>query len=108
MQKKFLKFDNGKVRMSLLPPIALKAIARAYTYGEKKYNAWNWIKAPTWSEYYDPLQRHLNACWSGEDCDDESKLLHLAHAGCCLMMLLVFQICGLSKDDRQKIKKEMK
>jgi len=35
-----------------------------------------------------------------KDNDEESKMLHLAHAGCCIMILLVFQLLGIGKDDR--------
>ena len=100
MQKKFKKFDQGKTRFSLLHPIALKAIAKVFTHGAIKYDDWNWIKAPSWSKYYDALQRHLNAYWGGEDYDKDSGFLHLAHASACLMILLVYQLKGVSKDDR--------
>ena len=39
-----LKFDNGKPNMSLIPPAAAFEEASVWTYGEKKYTAYNWYK----------------------------------------------------------------
>ena len=98
--KKLMKFDIGKARFSLYHPKALHAIAEVFTYGARKYEDWNWLKGTNWSRYYDALQRHLNAFWGREDRDIESKLLHLAHAGCCVFILLTYQILGVGNDDR--------
>lgn len=98
----FNKFDKNKTKFSLLHPVALESIAEVFTYGAIKYSDWNWFNSPTWSKYYDALQRHLNAYWDGEDNDQESNLLHLAHAGCCVIILLVFQLLKISKDDRPR------
>ena len=99
-KEKLQKFDNDKVRFSLFHPKALRAISAVLTCGARKYSAWNWMKGTDWSRYYDALQRHLNAYWDRENNDKESKLLHLAHGGCCIMILLTYQIMKLGTDDR--------
>ena len=78
--KSFMKFDNGKLRYSLIPPIALKAIASVLTYGAKKYKPNNWKEVDSVDRYWDALYRHLEANRSGEILDEESKLPHLWHA----------------------------
>lgn len=98
-----LKNDQEKIRMDLIPPDALFALAAVLTFGAKKYAAWNWIKGFDWSRPYGAAQRHLNAWWSGENNDPESGLPHLAHAMCCVMMLLVHERRGLGKDDRVRL-----
>jgi len=100
--KKFLKFDEEKNRLELLPTEAIFAIGKVLTHGAKKYEDNNWRKGSEWHRYYGALQRHLNAWWSGENKDKETRLSHLAHAGCCLMFLITYEIRGLGKDDRPK------
>jgi len=99
-EKRFRKFDDGKTKFGLIPPRAIKAIADVLTYGANKYHAHNWCQGADWSRYIDAMQRHINAWVCGEDIDPESGHHHLAHAGCCLLFLLSYQINGIGKDDR--------
>jgi len=84
------KDDAGKTRFSLVPVEALTAIAGVFTYGAKKYSEDNWRNGMSWRRMLDPLKRHIAAWEGGEDLDPESGYHHLAHAGCCLMMLLTY------------------
>ena len=93
---------KGKLRFSLLPIVALREIVKVFEFGAKKYGDFNWRKGRDWSNYYDATHRHITAFWNSEDRDEESGLLHLAHAGCCIMILLSFQVLGIGKDDRWK------
>lgn len=97
---KFIKNDAGKTRFNLIPPNALARIADVLTYGANKYDAHNWCQNADWSRYIDALDRHWNAWKAGEDTDPESGHHHLAHAGCCLLFLLSYQIHGIGADDR--------
>jgi hypothetical protein len=96
------KLDAGKDRMDLLPPTALRAVARVLEFGAKKYAPWAWAKTGgmAWGRLYGAAQRHLGAWWEGEDKDPESGESHLAHAACCVIFLLVYGERGLGKDDR--------
>ena len=85
-----VKNDAGKPRLGLLPSAALTEIAQVFTYGAHKYAEHNWRRGLKWSRLYDALQRHLTAWNEGEETDPESDLPHLAHAGCCLLMLLAY------------------
>lgn len=75
------KFDQGKPRYGLLPPLALQEMARVLTYGAEKYEAGNWMHVPdSLDRYFDALQRHAWAWKMGEALDPESGMHHLAHA----------------------------
>lgn len=98
--KEAQKFDGGKTQLDLFPHEALEEIGKVFTYGAAKYSRMNWRLGMDWSRLYGALLRHLNAWNSGEDKDPESGLPHLAHAGCCVTMLLASQISNLGTDDR--------
>jgi len=46
------------------------------------------------------MLRHTFASLAGEEVDPESGRDHLAHAGCCVLMLLSHRLRGLGTDDR--------
>lgn len=95
------KFDDGKPDLSLHPPEAIFEIGRVWTFGAAKYGAHNWRKGLGWRRQIAAALRHIFAYLGGEDKDPESGLSHLAHACCCLMMLITFQITGVGTDDRK-------
>lgn len=97
------KFNSGKPRMSLIPGVAMRAVAMVYNYGEKKYAAWNWSKGLTFSELIDATERHISYFKDGENLDRESNLHHLAHAVFGLLCILYFMSIGRHDlDDRNK------
>lgn len=83
-----VKFDSDKPRTDLIPPQALLQIAEVFAFGAKKYDDRNWEKGLLYHRIYGAMLRHLYAFWGGEDNDPESGKSHLAHAGCCLFMLM--------------------
>jgi Domain of unknown function (DUF5664) len=97
-----IKHDTEKPRMELVPGGAVLAIADVFTFGAKKYAAHNWRAGFNWSRLIGALERHVTAFKEGEDLDPESGLPHLAHAGCCVMMLLEHQRLNYGVDDRYK------
>lgn len=96
---KFKKFDEGKPRMSLVPPWAIEGVARVMTHGEKKYDAWNWLNPTKWSKFLDSALRHVNALEKSEDID-ESGLPTVYHAIAELMMLATVMELKIGTDDR--------
>ena len=50
------------------------------------------------TRYFDAAQRHIMAWWQGEQTDSESGKHHLAHAVCCLMFLMWFDLVGGTND----------
>lgn len=95
-----LKFDKGKLRMELIDPVVLQALASILTGGAIKYQAWNWAKGFEWSRLYGAMQRHLNAWYNREDTDPETGESHLHHALCCAAFLISHETRGLGQDDR--------
>ena len=83
------KKDFGKPQWYLLPFKAVAKIVKVLTFGAVKYGPENWRKVPDAERrYFSALLRHLAAWHGGEELDEETKLPHLAHAGCCLLFLL--------------------
>lgn len=91
----FMKFDDKKPRMQLVPPSLGIACAEALTYGAKKYKVNNWRNATDIECYISALTRHLDAWRSGEDNDEESGLSHLCHMAANLAFIIELE--GLPK-----------
>ena len=94
------KFDFGKLPLELLPTPALKEIAKVLAYGKEKYDAWNWLKGMSWSRLLGAALRHLYAWSERESLDSETSYSHLAHAGCCILFLLTYELLNIGTDDR--------
>jgi hypothetical protein len=86
------KFDDGKVPLDLWSPDALIATAQVLAFGAEKYEPYNWAKGIKYSRVFAALLRHLWAWFRGEQFDSETNLNHLAHAMCCLMFLLHYEM----------------
>lgn len=97
-----VKFDEGKVRLELLPPELLLGVGAILTFGAKKYADRNWEKGMDWSRLYGATLRHLVAWESGEECDPESGKSHLWHAACDIAFLMAYEVRGVGNDDRGK------
>ena len=83
------KFDSNKPRWSLLPWKEVEEIVKVLTLGSEKYADRNWMNVrPLKDRYVSAMMRHITAWLDGNRLDEESKLSHLAHAGCCLLFLM--------------------
>lgn len=94
------KFDDNKAPMELLSHQALAQIAEVFGHGAIKYGKHNYKKGLAWSRVIGAAYRHLGAFNSGEDLDPESGRSHIAHLGCCVIMLLDFIKEHKELDDR--------
>jgi len=101
--KQGLKYDAGKSRWDLLPFDSLEEVAKVLTAGAAKYSSRNWEKGINYSRLFASTLRHLSAFWQGEAINKEDfGLHHLAHAACCVLMLLHFELNDYSEfDDRE-------
>lgn len=102
MGSEFKKADWGKARYDLLPPELLHQTAQVLDFGAQKYGANNWAQGADYSRYFAAMQRHLWQWWSGQNADEESGMLHLAHAAACLGFLMAYQNRDLGNDDRPR------
>lgn len=64
--------------------------AHVFTYGKRKYAAWNWAKGMPWSVPVACAARHLLAMIACEHLDRESQLPHRGHVFCNVVMLLQY------------------
>jgi hypothetical protein len=93
-----IKYDGGKPRWDLLPYKAVSSIVDVLTYGAKKYKEWNWLLVEDADDrYFAAAMRHMVARRNGEILDPETKLPHLAHAACCILFSLHFDVIGETK-----------
>lgn len=96
------KHDEGKAPLSLIPRVATELEARVMGFGKAKYGAYNYTLGFEASRLIDACLRHVYAFNGGEDLDPESGISHLAHARCCLGMLMHCIELGTITDDRFK------
>ncbi len=97
---RFVKHDDGKLPLDLLPFVAIEQMARVLAFGARKYTAHGWRNVDKRSRYLAAALRHLVAYARGEDLDDDSGLPHLAHAMTCVAFLVEAEAMGLGEDDR--------
>lgn len=95
-----VKADDGKNPLDLLPTVALESVGLVLQHGAKKYAAHNWRKGMKYSRLISALLRHVFAFMRGENIDPESNLPHMAHAACCVLFLLDYQLTSVGEDDR--------
>lgn len=102
------KKDNGKTRPELLPFAALVEVSEVLRFGAEKYKDHGWRKGLVWSRLLGAALRHLFAWGAGEDKDPETGRSHLAHAACCVLFLLDYEMTGGygHLDDRAKGKRD--
>jgi hypothetical protein len=90
-----VKFDQDKPQWSLLPFPATTEVVKVLTVGAKKYAPDNWKIVPNARQrYIDAAFRHMSAYAAGDKNDAETGLSHTAHAMCCLLFLLSFDLEG--------------
>ena len=92
-KEKSYKYDEGKTRMSLVPPSLIRAVGVIRTYGTAKYNndPDGWLKVEK-VRYKDALMRHLMDYLEDEDShDEESGFKHLWHIACNVAFLIEMQ-----------------
>jgi Domain of unknown function (DUF5664) len=105
------KLDSGKLRFSLIPWDAVRAIGKVFQWACSSakavpYPERNWEQGMDWNRPFDALIRHLTDWWDRDPHDPESGFSHLWHAGCCLFMLISWEIRGIGRDNRPpRIKK---
>ncbi len=85
------KFDQSKMRPSLLPWLAIKSVIQVLEYGAKKYAPNNW-RGVTPERYADALHRHMIDWQLGTRIDEESGLPTMAHIATNALFVLWFDL----------------
>ena len=88
------KFDQGKLRWSLLDFKTIEDVVSVLELGASKYSAGNYKHVEP-IRYVDALMRHWHSYISGEEIDSESGKSHLHHIICCAMFLDYFRREGI-------------
>ncbi len=94
------RFNEGKLKWSLISWKAMEPMIKVLMFGAKKYSPNNWKKGVSITETCESLQRHLNAFIDGEDNDPESKIEHVGHILCNAMFLSYMHLFRKDMDDR--------
>jgi len=94
------RHNAGKPPLELIPLETLEGIARVLQYGGEKYAPFNWAKGQSWMANLGCALRHLKEFQRGEDNDPDTGESHLAHAGCCILFALFYEIHCKDMDDR--------
>jgi hypothetical protein len=97
----FKKFDQGKEKFTMIPQLALKEVAKVFTYGADKYGEFNYSGKGDVLRYIDALHRHTNQYLTGEDID-ESGAHHLACVAANALMALDAILNETINDNRNK------
>jgi hypothetical protein len=104
------KDDGDKLRMDLVPPEFVMALAWILTHGASKYGDRNWERGMKWGRVFGALMRHMWCWWAGKgptnesfllgSLDDETGKSHLWHAAACMAFLVTYEMRGSGVDDR--------
>ena len=91
--KSGVKYDDGKLRWTLLPFDALEQVVAVLEYGARRYGVANWreLERPR-ERYLDALFRHAIAYARGEARDHETGLHHLAHVAVNALFIIWFDL----------------
>lgn len=102
-----LKHDQEKNRLDLLPFEALESVAEILTLGAAKYTDRNWELGINFNRLFRAALGHLWAWWlrrddgNGPGNDKETGKSHLAHAACCVLFLMTFEIRRMAGFDNR-------
>ena len=96
------KNDKEKLRIDLIPPEAVVAMAKVLQDGAEKYGENNWANGIEYSREWAAAQRHLWAWWNRENMD-ESGYNHLWHALGAIAILVALDARDMRKFDNRPV-----
>lgn len=83
--QKAMRFNDGKLKWSLVHFKSLEPLVEVLMFGAKKYSPDNWKKGLDTQEIMESMMRHVTAIMDGETKDPESGLPHIGHIMCNAM-----------------------
>lgn len=87
-------------QLGTLDPVALLHLAEVSGFGAQKYESFNFLRGYDWRLSMDAMSRHMLQFWSGQDRDEESGLLHPAHAAWHGLAMTSFVLREVGTDTR--------
>lgn len=103
------RYNKGKLPWKLAAWDAIEAVVEVWQVGAEKYAPRNWEGGFMYDEVFDSAMRHLISWFRGQDYDDETGCLHLAHASWNVLVLLAFTLRGRKDlDNRPKSIRKVK
>jgi dATP/dGTP diphosphohydrolase len=94
-----LRYDEGKLRMDLLPHEWVVGLAEVLTAGAKKYADRNWELGMKWSKVWAPALRHMFKFMKGERYDADDGVHHLFHAAWGLLALASYDLRQIGENN---------
>lgn len=91
-KERALRYNEGKLKWSMVHFKSLSPMVRVLMYGEKKYARDNWKKGLNRKEILDSMMRHLTALIDGEEFDPESQEHHIGHIMCNCLFYSYFNV----------------
>ena len=101
-----IKNDKDKPDLTLIPREAIEEMAKALTYGAKKYSRFNFREGMDISRPIAASLRHIYQFLDGEDVDEETQCIHLGNAMAGLAMALWLHKNKPECDNRYKNEKK--
>lgn len=102
-----LRYDTGKPRYDLVPPVPYKALAVHFAAGATKYAERNWEKGMSWGTCLRAAESHLTEWKLGHTLEPVDPKMpegyrahHLISAIWNLMVLYEYERRQIGKDDR--------
>lgn len=97
------RFNDGKLRWSLLHMPSLEGAVRVLEFGANKYDDYNWTKGLSVRESSESLLRHMYSfLYKSEDNDEESGMSHIDHIIVNAMFIKYMMNNRPDLDDRHK------
>ena len=94
-------YGRAKPSLALFPAAAMVPVCEVFELGAAKYGPFNWRKDPVEAmTYANAALRHIFSWIDGANQDHESGLSDLAHAICCMAVVLDASANGKLIDDR--------
>lgn len=91
---KALRYNQGKLKWSLVHFKSLEPMVKVLMYGANKYAVDNWKNGLDKKEILDSMQRHVASLIDGQETDPESGEHHIGHILCNCMFYSFFNIPG--------------
>lgn len=97
------QFGAVKPGLHSVPPMPLYEYGLAHMQGALKYGHYNWRDDPvSVSTYTEAAKRHIDLFLEGQKNASDTGIHNLAHAMCCLSILMDAEFCNTLIDDRKK------